>query len=80
MLSINSDNEIKPLEIEIKKSKHKFEFQELCEELEPIYGKLVWTLPHKVGFTEYKIRKAHEICKQKNILSIRYLIGIVKKL
>ena len=79
MLSIN-DKGNQPVLFEIKKTKHKFEYQELCEELEPIYGKLVWTLPHKIGFTEYKIRKAHEIAQNRKILKINYLIGIIKKL
>lgn len=83
MLSINEDNTTKTIplfELPKSKSKHKFEFQEICEELEHIYGKLVWTLPHKVGFTEYKIRKAHQIATQKKITKINYLIGIIKKL
>lgn len=66
--------------IVFKKTKHKHEFQELCEELEPIYGKLVWTLPHKIGFTEYKIRKAHQIAQDRNILEFKYLVGIIKRL
>lgn len=61
-------------------SKFNYEFQELCSQLEPIYGKLIWTLPHKVGFTEYKIRKAHDIATLKGITKIGYLIGIIKKL
>lgn len=80
MLSIDDTKGNQKILFEIKPSKHKFEYQELCEELEPIYGKLVWTLPHKPNFTEYKIRKAHEIAKSRNILKINYLIGIIKKL
>lgn len=57
-----------------------FEFQELCLELQPIYGKRIWTLPYKVGYTEKKIRKAHEIAMKKGILKINYLIGIINKL
>ncbi len=57
-----------------------YEYQELCKELEPIYGKAIWTLPFKAGFTEYKIRKAHEIANSRNILEVRYLIGIIKRL
>ncbi len=80
MLSIDDTKGNQQILFEIKKTKHKFEFQELCEELEPIYGKRIWTLPHKIGFTEYKIRKAHEIALQRGIKNIQYLIGIIKKL
>lgn len=62
-----------------KESKVNFEFQELGLELQPIYGKVIWSLFHKVGFTEQKIRRAHEVCKQKGILKLAYLIGCVKR-
>lgn len=64
---------------ERKESKFKYEFQELCSELEPIYGKLIWTLPYKKGFSESKIRRAHEIAKARGITKIPYLIGIMKR-
>lgn len=64
----------------VKETKHKHEFQEVCEELEPIYGKLIWTLPHKVGFTEFKIREAHRIAKERGVTKFAYLYGIMKKL
>lgn len=81
MLSINSDNTTKQIPLfEIKQSKHKFEYQEVCEELEPTYGKLIWTLPHKVGFTEYKIREAHKVCIKRNILTFKYLYGVLRKM
>lgn len=61
-------------------TKHQHEYQELCEELQPIYGKLVWTLPHQVGITEWKIREAHRIAQQRKITTFAYLRGIIKKL
>lgn len=77
-------NEIKPLfsllpKVPVK-TKHKHEYQELCEELEPHYGKLVWTLPFKAGFTEHKLRKAHEVCQKRKIINYKYLYGVLKKL
>lgn len=57
-----------------------FEFQALCIELQQYYGKGVWALPHKVGFTERRIQKAHEICQRRGILNFRYLIGVIRKL
>jgi hypothetical protein len=81
MLSINEDNTTKPIPLlQTRETKHKHEFQELGELLEPYYGKVIWSLFYKTGFTEYKIRKAHEIAKGRNILKINYLIGIIKKL
>lgn len=63
---------------EIKKPKH--EFVELCEELEPVYGKQIWGLPRRIGYTEYKIREAHKKCVEKGIINIKYLVGIIKKM
>lgn len=65
---------------EIKKDKVQFEFQELGMELQPIYGKAIWTLFYRPNFTEFKIRKAHAIAQEKGINTIGYLIGIIKKL
>lgn len=84
MDEIYEPNEIKPLFQLLPttpvKTKHKHEFQELGQMLEPIYGKGIWAMFYKVGFTEYKIRKAHEICFKKGITKLGYLIGVVKKL
>lgn len=77
-------NEIKPLFSLIPtvpvKTKHKHEFQELGTLLEPIYGKGIWAMFHKVGFTEYKIKTAHAIAQKRGITKLSYLMGIVKKL
>jgi hypothetical protein len=62
------------------KSKFDYEFQELCTELQPIYGKMIWSLPHRAGFTEYRIREAHRIASERGIQKIGYLIGILKRL
>jgi len=35
---------------------------------------------HKSNFTEYKIRKAHDIASKKGITKVGYLIGILKRL
>lgn len=80
MLSINDKDQYNPISFQPTKTKHKFEYQELCSELEPLYGKRIWTVPSKTFFTEYKLRKAHEICKQRNVLTFPYLIGVLKKL
>lgn len=64
---------------EAKESKFSFEFQELCSEMEKYIGKSAWILPHKAGFTESKIRRAFEIAKQKNIVTLPYIIGIIKR-
>lgn len=64
----------------LEPSKHEFEFQEVCSELEPIYGKAIWVLPTRTYATAYKIRQAHEIAKKRGRLDIGYLTGIVKRL
>lgn len=61
-------------------SKHEFEFQEVCAELEPIYGKVIWVLPTRAYATPHKIRQAHEIAKKRGKVAFDYLSGIVKKL
>ena len=61
-------------------SKHEHEYQEVCAELQPIYGKKIWLLPWKPFCTEYKLRKAHEIAKKRGIQTFAYLVGIIKKL
>lgn len=65
---------------EAPKDKVQFEFQELGLLLEPIYGKLIWTLFYKPWANEFKIRKAHEIAQARGITKINYLIGIIRKL
>jgi hypothetical protein len=64
----------------INKKKPKYEYVELCEELEKIYGKQIWALPRRIGYTEYKIREAHKRCVEKGIINIKYLVGIIKKM
>ena len=61
-------------------SKYEYEYQELCTQLEPIYGKGVWRLPFQPGVTEYKIRQAHKIASERKMWKLPYLIGIIKKL
>jgi len=61
-------------------SRHEFEFQEICAALEKDFGKLVWTLPHKKGVTEFKLKEAGRIAKRRGILDFKYLYGILKKL
>lgn len=63
-----------------KKDKVQFEFQELGLLLEPIYGKVIWSLFYKPWANEFKIRKAHEIAQSRGITKLSYLIGIIKKL
>lgn len=62
------------------KTKHQYEFQEICEELEPTYGKLIWTLPHRKGVTEFKLREAAKVARKRGNQTIPYLMGIIKRL
>lgn len=61
-------------------TKHEYEYQEVCSDLQKDFGKLVWTLPYKEGVTEYKIKEAGRIARQRGILKFNYLVGILKKL
>ena len=63
-----------------KGGKIDYEFQALGVELQPIYGKVIWTLFHKKGMTEAKIRDAAHIAKNRGKETFPYLVGIIKKL
>lgn len=63
-----------------QKTKHNYEFQEVCSDLEKDFGKLVWTLPYKKGVTEHKIKEAGQIARKRGILKFNYLVGILKRL
>ena len=65
---------------ELKPTKHDFEYQEVCVELEKDFGKLVWTLPFKPFVKEFKLREAAKIARKRGILKFGYLVGILKKL
>lgn len=64
----------------VKKTKHEYEYQEVCCDIEKDFGRLVWTLPYKVGVTPYKIKKAAEIARARGIKKYPYLVGIIKRL
>lgn len=61
-------------------SKHAYEFQEICSELESIYGKAVWRIPFQKNMTEWKMREAHRIATQRGIYTYPYFYGILKRL
>lgn len=67
-------------ELPKQESKVNYEFQELGLLLQPIYGKAVWALFYKPGFTEYKIREAHKIAQARGVTKLSYLIGIIKRM
>lgn len=64
-----------------QRSKHDYEFQEICVELEKSYGKRIWRVPYFTWVTEHKLRKAAEIAKERGKEGdFGYLVGIIKKL
>jgi hypothetical protein len=65
---------------QIQPTRHEFEFQEVCSELEPTFGKAVWSLPHRAGVTEWKLREAGRIAKMRGKPTLAYLIGVLKRL
>ncbi len=62
------------------KANDEFEFQEVGVELEPYYGKLIWTVFYRADATERRVREAHKVCLKKKIFNIAYLIGVMKRL
>ena len=82
---------LNPYNLQFTKSKHEYEFQEVCSELEPYFGKGVWTVAHMKGVTEYKMKEAFKIARkrgkarkdvsdQERRLNLSYFIGIVRTL
>lgn len=57
-----------------------YEFQSVGIELQPIYGKVIWTLFSKPKVTPEKVRRAHEIAVKRKKTNYAYLYGIIKKL
>lgn len=60
--------------------KHEYEFQQVCAQLQPIYGIAIWTLPYQVGVTPFKIKKAARFAKNRGVETLPYLKGIIKNL
>ena len=67
-------------EIGREETKHQYEFQEICEDLQKDFGKQVWVIAHKPFCTNYKLKEAGRIARQRGITKIGYLIGVMKKL
>lgn len=65
-----------------EKTKHEYEYQEICEDLQKDFGKLVWIIPHKnkPWVTEFNLKEAGKIARKNGITTVPYLIGIMKKL
>lgn len=61
-------------------SRHEFEFQEVCTDLERDFGRAVWSLPHKANVTEFKLREAGRIARERGIKKFAYLVGVLKRL
>ncbi len=57
-----------------------FEFQQLCLENAPIFGRAIWKFPYQKGVTDVVLREAIEICKKREITTIGYLTGVIKRL
>jgi hypothetical protein len=77
---LNKNNQILPLEIKVEKESRKieYEFQQLGIEMQPMYGKAVWSLFYKYPLS--KIKDADKICRERGITKIPYLIGVIKRL
>ena len=62
---------------ELPKVEH--EYQAICLELEEYFGKkkLIWSLPHRKGFTNPLMRYALKECKTRNKPFLNYFITII---
>jgi len=65
--------------------KQKFQFQELTKKLYPIYGDVIFKLPYRTFYSDYKLEKAHEatekFCKdpiKEN--RFKYLVSCMRKM
>jgi hypothetical protein len=69
--------------IENPVGKHKFEFQEVCAEIEEELGKGnksgIWSLPHQVGVTEHKLRRTLAEFRKRKFGYFMYLLTKVIK-
>jgi len=63
-------------------TKHEYEFQEICEDLQKDFGKLVWTIPHKKApyITNHNLLEAGKRARKAGITTVPYLLGIMKRL
>lgn len=67
-----------------------YEFEAVCLEMEKALGgrenlletekARIWSMPHKLWFTENKAWQAIDIMKKRGKKSVGYLEGIIKKL
>lgn len=57
-----------------------YEYQAICLEMEEQFGrsKLLWTLPHRVGYTNQLMRYALKECKTRKVDNLHYFIAIIK--
>lgn len=80
MKIITRENRIEELEYIPFKTEKKidYEFQQMGIELEPFYGKVIWSLFYKYPLE--KIRDAHKVCVERGVMKLAYLIGVIKNL
>ena len=62
-----------------KTPKVEYEYQDLCLQLEEYFGKkkLIWALPHRVGYTNQLMRYSLKECQTRNIKNLNYFIAII---
>lgn len=79
-MEIIKDGKLESFKFETKKSEKKidFEFQQLGIELEPFYGKVIWSMFYRYPLV--KIQDAHKVCVERGITKLAFLIGVMNKL
>ena len=82
---LETQHTFKKLELDISRyttdtnPKIKFEFQELGIELDKWFGKKCWFIFYRPEASLNKIKEAFQICQNKGIRKLEYLIGILQK-
>jgi len=60
--------------------KVEYEYQDICLQMEEYFGKkkLIWALPHRVGYTNQLMRYALKECTTRKVNNLNYFIAIIK--
>jgi hypothetical protein len=57
-----------------------FEFQELCLELNAWFNKKCWFIFYRPEASLERIRAAFKICQERKNKSVKYFLGVLKKI
>lgn len=57
-----------------------YEYQDICLQMEEFFGKkkLIWALPHRIGYTNHLMRYALKECITRKKNNLNYFIAIIE--